>query len=49
MMVDVRIANGKPDTARVKLLVLASHDENLIRKSCNKVVRLDRGYVVAET
>ncbi len=31
---------------RAKLLVLASHDEKLIRKNCNKIMRLDHGEVV---
>ena len=30
---------------RTKLLVLASHDENLIRKNCNKIMRLDHGAI----
>src|SRR5258708_1291312 len=28
---------------RAKILVLASHDANLIRKNCNKIMRLDHG------
>jgi lipopolysaccharide transport system ATP-binding protein len=31
---------------RAKLLVLASHDEKLIQKICNKIMRLDHGDVV---
>jgi len=30
---------------RVKLLVLASHDEKLIQKNCNKIMRLDHGEI----
>lgn len=32
---------------QAKILVLATHDESLIRSMCNKVVRLDHGSVVA--
>jgi lipopolysaccharide transport system ATP-binding protein len=31
---------------RAKILVLASHDENLIRNSCNKILQLDHGDMV---
>lgn len=31
---------------RAKILVLASHDENLIRKNCNKILHLDHGDLV---
>ena len=31
---------------QAKILVLASHDENLIRKSCNKIMQLDHGDMV---
>ncbi len=31
---------------KAKILVLASHDEKLIRKSCNKLLHLDHGDVV---
>jgi hypothetical protein len=31
---------------RAKILVLASHDENLIQKNCNKIMRLDHGGVL---
>jgi lipopolysaccharide transport system ATP-binding protein len=31
---------------RAKILVLASHDENLIRRSCNKIMHLDHGDLV---
>jgi lipopolysaccharide transport system ATP-binding protein len=34
---------------RAKLLVLASHDENLIRRNCNKVMRLEHGQIVSFT
>jgi lipopolysaccharide transport system ATP-binding protein len=30
---------------RAKILVLASHDENLIQKNCNKIMRLDHGEI----
>ena len=30
---------------RAKILVLASHDENLIQKNCNKLMRLDHGEI----
>jgi len=32
---------------RAKILVLATHDEDLVRSVCNKVVRLDHGSVVS--
>lgn len=32
---------------QAKILVLATHDESLVRSVCNKVVRLDHGSVVA--
>lgn len=31
---------------QAKILVLASHDEQLIRRSCNKILRLDHGDLV---
>jgi len=31
---------------RAKILVLASHDENLIKKNCNKIIHLDHGRLV---
>ncbi len=33
--------------SQAKILVLASHDESLISKNCNKIVRLDHGALVA--
>jgi len=32
--------------SQAKILVLASHDERLIRKNCNKMMRLDHGKIV---
>jgi lipopolysaccharide transport system ATP-binding protein len=31
---------------RAKILVLASHDEHLIRATCNKLMRLDHGRLI---
>jgi lipopolysaccharide transport system ATP-binding protein len=33
---------------RAKILVLASHDERLIRDNCNRILRLDHGTLVSD-
>jgi len=33
-------------TDQAKILVLASHDEQLIRRTCNKILQLDHGDMV---
>jgi lipopolysaccharide transport system ATP-binding protein len=32
---------------QAKILVIASHDENLIRTNCNRVLRLEHGHLIA--
>jgi len=32
---------------QAKILVLASHDDKLVRRNCNKILRLDHGEIVA--
>src|SRR4029077_1213823 len=32
---------------QAKILVIATHDENLVRNNCNRVLRLDHGRLVA--
>jgi lipopolysaccharide transport system ATP-binding protein len=32
---------------QAKILILASHNEDLIRKNCNKIMKLDHGEIAA--
>ena len=54
ILMDEWLSVGDPDSqqrlqrllGQAKMLVLASHDEHLIRRNCNKIMRLEQGRLV---